>query len=82
MLSISNPIQHAYCRDCATKFVAEQEDHKCPQCRMEYEGSPTDIKKSFFEVIEEEAPLYEQARNMIVGYLGKYNSALPSAVSS
>ena len=51
-------IQHSYCRECAVKFVAEQEDHRCPQCRMEYEGSPDAIESSFFQVYEEDGPLY------------------------
>ena len=54
------------------KFIAEQEDHRCPHCRVEFEGTPADIINTFFEVYEEDEQLYDQAKGMIVGYLTQY----------
>lgn len=51
-------IQHSYCIICTSRYIIEQEEHKCPQCRCEFHGDPGSIEKVVYEVIEEDKILY------------------------
>lgn len=67
-------MQHSYCLICTSRYIIEQEEHKCPQCRCSFHGDPCSIEKTVYEVIEEDKILYEQARSQIIEMVAKYNS--------
>lgn len=68
------PCSHAYCDACTIKYIIEQEERRCPECRREFTGDRTEVQKTFYAVIEEDKVVYEEARSMILEHLAKYNS--------
>lgn len=75
------PTQHSYCATCTQRYIIEQEEHKCPQCRTEFAGNRDTIKRSFYELIEEDRVVFEEARGMVVELLGKYNSRVARSLA-
>lgn len=73
--------QHCFCATCTQRYIIEQEEHKCPTCRTEFAGSRDTIKRSFYELIEEDREVFEEARGIVLEMLGKYNTRVVRALA-
>lgn len=67
-------IKHSYCRECLDKFVLNQEEKKCPQCRKEFNEPKQIIERKLAEIVDhDEKDIMNQIRTNIKEFLRRTN---------